>query len=265
MNKTIHRDPVNTTRIFDDRTVETDYATLIPILKPGLKVLDVGCGTGAISAGIAKHVGQGVVVGIDNTGSFIDSGKETYREVRNLELVHADLFDWNPDERFDLIVSARVLQWLRNPKDALIKMKSLLRPGGVVSILDYNHSALQWEPLPPQSMLTFYDAFLRWRADARMNNQIADDLPEYFSETGFHSIEVINADEVYRKGSDNFAARVGIWSKVAGMKQISDEGWITDELRMRAIEEYNTWIETAAESMTMKLNEVRGRSVIGNQ
>lgn len=265
MNKTIHRDPVNTTRIFDDRTVETDYATLIPILKPGLKVLDVGCGTGAISAGIAKHVGQGVVVGIDNTGSFIDSGKETYREVRNLELVHADLFDWNPDERFDLIVSARVLQWLSNPKDALIKMKSLLRPGGVVSILDYNHSALQWEPLPPQSMLTFYDAFLRWRADARMNNQIADDLPEYFSETGFHSIEVINADEVYRKGSDNFAARVGIWSKVAGMKQISDEGWITDELRMRAIEEYNTWIETAAESMTMKLNEVRGRSVIGNQ
>ena len=260
MNKTIHRDPVDTIRIFGDRTVETDYATLIPILNPGLKVLDVGCGTGAISAGIAKHVGPtGRVVGIDNTGNFIDSGKETYGKIGNLVLIHADLFDWNADEKFDLIVSARVLQWLKNPKDALTKMKSLLRPGGVVSILDYNHSALQWEPLPPQSMLTFYDAFLRWRADAGMNNQIANDLPEYFFETGFHSIEVINADEVYRKGSNNFAARVGIWSKVAGMKQISDEGWITDELRMRAIEEYNAWIETTAESMTMKLNEVRGR------
>lgn len=263
MNKTIHRDPVNTTRIFDDRTVETDYATLIPILKPGLKVLDVGCGTGAISAGIARHVGPaGCVVGIDNTGSFIDSGNETYREVGNLELIHTDLFDWSPDEKFDLVVSARVLQWLSNPKDALIKMKSLLRPGGVVSILDYNHSALQWEPLPPQSMLTFYDAFLRWRADAGMNNQIADDLQEYFSEAGFHSIEVIKADEVYRKGSNNFVARAGIWSKVAGMKQISDEGWIADELRIRAIEEYNTWIETEAESMTMKLKDVRGRLVL---
>lgn len=260
MNKTIHRDPVNATRIFDDRTVEADYTTLIPILKPGLQVLDVGCGTGAISAGIARYVGPaGRVVGIDNTGSFIDSGKETYGEVVNLDLINADLFDWNPDEKFDLIVSARVLQWLKNPKDALIKMKSLLGPGGVVSILDYNHSAIQWQPQPPQSMLTFYDAFLRWREDAGMNNQIADDLPEYFSEAGFRSIEVINADEVYRKGSDNFATRAGIWSKVAAMKQISDEGWIGDELRMQAIEDYDHWIETAAEAMTMKLKEVRGR------
>src|SRR5690606_6584386 len=263
MNKTIHRDPVNTTRIFDDRTLEADYATLIPLLKPGLRVLDVGCGTGAISAGIARYVGPGSVVGIDNTKSFIESGKETYREVGNLELIHADLFDWNPDEKYDLIVSARVLQWLNNPKGALIKMKSLLRPVGVVSVLDYNHSALQWEPLPPQSMLTFYDAFLRWRADAGMNNQIANDLREYFSEAGFHGIEVINADEVYRKGSNNFSARAGIWSKVAGMKQISDEGWIDDALRLQAIAEYNDWIETGAESMTMKLNEVRGRPGLG--
>src|SRR5690606_15082264 len=145
MNKTIHRDTGNTTRIFDDRTVEADYRTLTPVLKPGLRVLDVGCGTGAISAGIARLVGNtGRGVGIDNTENFIVSGRETYRDVGNLELIHADLFEWNTDEQFDLVVSARVLQWLSNPVQALKKMKTFLNPGGMVSVLDYNHSALSW-------------------------------------------------------------------------------------------------------------------------
>ncbi|HEX7015170.1 MAG TPA: methyltransferase domain-containing protein [Cyclobacteriaceae bacterium] len=259
MNKTIHRAP-DTTRIFDDRTLESDYATLVPILKPGLRVLDVGCGTGAISAGIARRVGQsGRVTGIDNTEHFILSGRETYNAVSNLNLVHADLFEFTVEEKFDLIVAARVLQWLSNPKDALTKIKALLKPGGTVSVLDYDHTALELEPQPPPSMLSFYDAFLRWREHAGMNNRIAKDLADYFSVAGFHSIEVFNADEVYSKGKANFAARAGIWSRVAGMKQISEEGWIDDTERLRAIEDYDRWVETEARSMTMKLNEVRGR------
>jgi hypothetical protein len=92
-----------------------------------------------------------------------------------------------------------------------------------------------------------------------MNNRIANDLAEYFHDAGYNSIEVINADEVYSKGAYNFGSRVGIWSKVAGMKQISEEGWIDDAARLQAIEEYDNWVETEAVSMTMKLNEVRGK------
>jgi ubiquinone/menaquinone biosynthesis C-methylase UbiE len=135
MNKTIHRSP-DTTRIFDDRTLESDYRTLIPLLKPGLRVLDVGCGTGAISAGIARRVGEsGHVTGIDNTEHFIVSGRETYKDVGNLDLLHADLFEFSSKTKFDLIVAARVLQWLSNPMDALTRMKTLLMPGGVASVL----------------------------------------------------------------------------------------------------------------------------------
>lgn len=258
MNKTIHRAP-DTTRIFDERTLESDYATLIPILRPGLRVLDVGCGTGAISAGIARHIGaSGHVTGVDNTEHFIVSGRAAYGDVGNLDLLHADLFEFNPDGKFDLIVAARVLQWLNNPKDALVKMKALLKPGGIVSVLDYDHTALTWDPQPPGSMLNFYDAFLRWREHAGMNNRMAKDLAEYFAAAGFHSIEVFNADEVYTRGCANFMARTGIWSKVAGMKQISEEGWIDDASRLQAIEDYDRWVDTDARSMTMRLNEVRG-------
>ncbi|WP_281227647.1 class I SAM-dependent methyltransferase [Flavobacterium aquiphilum] len=122
-NKHIQRESQQSTKIFDDRSLTNDYRNLSSILKPGMKVLDVGCGTGAISKDIANIVGEnGKVTGIDNTEGFILSGKESYQNITNLELIHVDLFDFNPEEKFDLIVSARVLQWLSNPKEALLKM-----------------------------------------------------------------------------------------------------------------------------------------------
>ncbi|MET4138372.1 methyltransferase domain-containing protein [Pedobacter sp. UYP1] len=260
MNKTIHRDHQTTNKIFDNRSLEKDYATLIPILKNGLRVLDVGCGTGAISKDIAGRVGpEGFVTGIDNTEKFIISGKESYQTTLNLELIHHDLFSYVSEEKFDLIVSARTLQWLSNPKEALLKFKSLLKPGGQLSILDYNHEQLSWQPQPPESMLYFYQTFLKWRADAGMNNHIAEDLPGYFAETGFLEIEVFNAEEVYQRQDDNFLQRIGIWSKVAGSTQMVEEGYLEDSLRLKAIEEYDQWISADAEQMIMKLKEVRGK------
>lgn len=138
-------------------------------------------------------------------------------------------------------------------------MKSLLKPNGQISILDYDHTNLIWNPLPPESMQEFYKTFLKWRADAGMNNKIGEDLPLLLKEAGFHSIEKINSDEVYLQEDVDFKSKIGIWSKVAGSRQMVDEGYLEDELRLKAIEEYNDWIENSALSMTMKLNEVRGK------
>jgi ubiquinone/menaquinone biosynthesis C-methylase UbiE len=260
MNKTIHRDPETTTKIFEDRSVETDFSTILPLLKNGMQVLDVGCGTGAISSGIADFVGpMGRVVGIDNTAEFIKSGKINHGAIHNLELICCDLFSYAPESTFDLIVSARTLQWLNNPKEALLKLKTFLKPGGQLSVLDYNHEALEWKPEPPDSMKLFYETFLRWRKDAGLNNHIAEDLADYFAETGFCSIELYQADEIYSKKDENFLDRIGIWSKVAGSKQMVEEGYITDELRIKAVKEYDVWIAEEAEQMTMKLKEVRGK------
>lgn len=258
-NKHIQRDG-NATKIFDARSLANDYRHLTQILKPGMNVLDVGCGTGSISKDIANICGEnGKVTGIDNTENFILSGQETYRSVTNLELISVDLFEYNPEIKFDLIVSARTLQWLSNPKEALIKMKSLLKPDGQISILDYDHTNLIWNPLPPESMQEFYKTFLKWRQDAGMNNKIAEDLPQLLNEVGFHSIEKINSDEIYNNGDSDFKSKIGIWSKVAGSTQMVEEKYLEDESRLNAIEEYNNWIENSAVSMTMKLNEVRGK------
>jgi len=257
--KEIKREGKGTAKLFDERSLEADYATLPPLLQQGWRVLDVGCGTGAISKGMALKVGStGRVTGIDNTAYFIESGKETYADVDNLNLLHTDLFAYEPDEKFDLITAARTLQWLSNPQEAVVKLRSMLKPGGVLSVLDYNHEALEWQPQPPASMQRFYATFLRWRGDAGMNNHIAEDLPDYFREAGLSDIEVLEANEVYKKGEPSFEHKVAIWSSVAQMTQMVDEGYIDNADRLLAIEEYNNWIKTDAQLMVMKLQEVRG-------
>ena len=258
-NKEIRRDGQSSTKIFDERTVEVDYRTIVSLLRPGMHVLDVGCGTGSISNGIAKYVGDnGRVTGIDNTAHFIASGKETYSKTKNLALMHVDLFNFNTDEKFDLVVSARTLQWLSNPGEAIARMKHFLKPGGILSVLDYNHSALEWTPSPPKSMTDFYKTFLRWRADAGMNNLMGDALYDLFVQNGLSDVQVFESNEVYTRDAENFSSRVGIWSKVAGLKQIVDEGYLHEADRVKAIQEYENWIEHTAQGMIMKLKEVRG-------
>jgi trans-aconitate methyltransferase len=198
----------------------------------------------------------GQVVGIDNTERFIQSGKENHGSVPNLTLLHADLFDFDPEEKFDLIVAARVLQWLRNPLEALSRFRDLLKPQGQVSVLDYNHQDLEWQPAPPASMVHFYQTFLKWRAQAGMNNKIAEDLGDYFREQGFHDIEVLPADEVYKRGEPNFTAKLGIWSQVARSTQMVEEGYLAEEDRQQALAEYQDWIAQDATLMVMKLKTI---------
>jgi len=253
--------PKGSAPVLNFRTLENDYSTLTPLLKKGLRVLDVGCGTGAISKGIAEKVGKtGQVIGIDRSEDLIKEGKALFGFPDNLELIVSGLFDYEPSEKFDLIVATRVLQWLENPQAALQKMKTWLKPNGQISILDYNHEALAWTPAPPKSMQVFYQAFLDWRNNMGLNNRIAEDLPSYFEIAGLHEIEVISANETYNKGDYNFLHKAGIWIEVAkgvGQKMV-EEGFVSEELTQKAMKEHQYWIETEAEQMVMKLNDVRG-------
>lgn len=258
MRKEINRDPDASARIFDHRTLEKDYRTLVPLLKRGMRILDVGCGTGAITKDVARAVGPaGFVVGIDNTKAFIEHGSKHYDNIRNMELVCEDVFAFQPKEKFDLVVAARVLQWIPDVKRAVEMLRTFIKPQGILSVLDYNHEALEWKPEPPASMRKFYNAFLAWRAHAGMDNRVSENVADHFHQCGLHSVEVYSADEIYSRSDVDFIERLDIWTKVAGLKQIVDEGFIDESSRMRAVEEYQAWMH-GAESMTMRLKEVRG-------
>jgi len=255
--KFIDRKDQQANKIFERRTLSSDYRTLLPLLSSGMKILDVGCGTGTLTNEVAAHIGDGTIIGLDNTAAFIDSGNELYGSTKNLSLVCSNIFDYQPPHQFDLIITARTMQWLSDIPKALDLFKSWLKPAGQISILDYNHTTIEWNPTPPESMLEFYSTFLKWREDAGMNNRVANEVDVLLQEAGFNAIQVINADQVYKRGEDNFEVSLAIWNKVAQSRQMVTEGYITDELRLQAIEEYTRWIETEATSMILRMNDVR--------
>jgi SAM-dependent methyltransferase len=228
-----------------------------------MHVLDVGCGSGAITKGMAEHVGSnGCVIGIDTSSELIEQARLSHKDLTNLSFEKQSIFEYQPAEQFDLIASARTLQWLNNPMEALTKMRSLLKPGGIISILDYNHEKIEWQPAPPDSMKFFYAQFLAWRQDAGMNNHIADDLVNMFSSIGLKKITIADAGELCSIEDVEFLETAGIWKKVAETRgqQMVRDGYVTGQERLNAIRDYSAWLEEDGQSMNLYLRAVSGHN-----
>jgi ubiquinone/menaquinone biosynthesis C-methylase UbiE len=143
--------PEGTGAILDARALATDHRRLAALLRPGLAVLDVRCGTGAITRGIAEAVGrQGRAVGVDVNASMIEKARGAHRGMPGLSFEVADVHAL-PGGGFDIVTAARALQWLAEPAAALRRMAEAARPGGRVVVLDFNHEKAVWKPEPPRA------------------------------------------------------------------------------------------------------------------
>jgi SAM-dependent methyltransferase len=162
---------------------------------------------------------------------------------------------------FDLVSAARVLQWLAHPLDALRMLVTATKPGGQVVILDYNHEKIVWHPPPPAGMRMFYTAFLRWRAEAGMDNAIADHLAEMYAQVGLVDIVATPQPEVTQRTDPDFAVRLGLWAEVAATRghQMVSDGVITESQRAAAETEYRAWLHDHAASHSLDLIAVEGR------
>ncbi|MBD0255861.1 MAG: methyltransferase domain-containing protein [Cytophagales bacterium] len=257
------RMPEGTSHLLDQRTLAASYRSLAALITPGMAVLDVGCGTGAITRGMAELTTRtGTVLGIDASPALIAEAQAKHAGVAGLGFAVADVHTFRPDVPFDVVASARTLQWLANPYEALQRMVGFLKPGGIVSVLDYNHEKIAWNPAPPASMLLFYDAFLRWRADAGMQNDIADRLAGYFETAGLGEIATTSQAETVRRTDPGYAAKMGIWAIVAETRghQLVADGYVTEAQRQAAVQDYTAWVATDADRMEMYLLAVEGRS-----
>lgn len=248
--------------ILDRRTVENSNRNLIKYLKPGLSVLDVGCGSGAITRGIAKFVGsQGRVLGVDPSENLIAQARQHSDALPQLAFQQGDIYHFETNESFDLVTCARVLQWLAKPEEALARMAKLVKPGGYLAVLDYNHEKIEWTPEPPAAMTKFYGAFLKWRQEAGFDNAIADHLKALFEQLGFIAVTTEPQFEISVKNEPSFAVASRIWSEVAELRgpQLVKDGYIPEEDRLAAIEAYDQWIATTGESMRLYLLAVEAR------
>lgn len=134
------------------RTAENSAAYLLPHLRPGLELLDVGCGPGTITADFARRVAPGRVVGIDRAEGVLEQAR-AYAAEKNVsvELRTGDVYALDfPDASFDVVHAHQVLQHLTEPVRALRELRRVLRPGGVLAARDGDYSCFSWAPLDPR-------------------------------------------------------------------------------------------------------------------
>ncbi|GAB6876106.1 class I SAM-dependent methyltransferase [Thermaerobacter litoralis] len=117
------------------------------------EVLDVACGTGEITAMLARRVGAaGRVTGLDFSAGMLGIARQRMERLGvsgRVELVQGDALNLPFGEgRFDLVTMGFALRNVADLDRALAEMVRVTRPGGRVLILELSHSPWPWVRIP---------------------------------------------------------------------------------------------------------------------
>ncbi|TXS16185.1 methyltransferase domain-containing protein [Streptomyces sp. ms191] len=195
------------------RTAANSAAYLIPELRPGLDVLDVGCGPGTITADLAALVAPGRVTAVDAAPDVLEKARQVADErgLRNVEFAVADVHALDfPDDSFDVVHAHQVLQHVGDPVRALREMRRVCRPGGVVAARDSDYGSFAWFPERPA--LDAWQAL--YRRVARANGGEPDAGRRLFSwarRAGFTQITTTAATWCFAQ-PDERAWWSGLWA-----------------------------------------------------
>jgi len=115
--------------LYDDRHsfVWRAGAGLLDLLnpQPGERILDLGCGTGHLTAKIAEA--GAVVVGLDSSPAMIAQARQNFPSLR---FVLAEARDFRFEDSFDAVFSNAVLHWIPDAESVVKCVAAVLRPGG---------------------------------------------------------------------------------------------------------------------------------------
>jgi ubiquinone/menaquinone biosynthesis C-methylase UbiE len=130
------------------RTAENSAAYLLPELRGGMDLLDVGCGPGTITVDLARIVAPGRVTGIDRSAEIVADATAYAREQRvDAAFEAGDVYALRfAAGAFDVVHAHQVLQHLADPVAALREMRRVLRPGGIVAARDGDYASFAWAP-----------------------------------------------------------------------------------------------------------------------
>lgn len=246
--------------VLNRRTLNHDFRRLAEILRSGMAVLDVGCGTGAITAGIARRAGpSGRVVGVDRDETLLELARAG-NDSPNLRFVSGDALSLDFDGEFDIAASARTLQWVSDPARAVIRLAASVKPGGKVIVLDYCHELSRWEPEPPPEFSRFYSAFLAWRTANGWSNRMGDELPSLLRAAGLVDVESRNDDEIVERGEPDFERATAIWvGSIETMgSAMAAAGFWTERDRAEALESYARYVQCDLRRQMLAMRSVVG-------
>lgn len=149
-DKYLHGHHESVLRSHSWRTASNSAAYLLAHLRPGMSLLDVGCGPATITADFVELVAPGRVVGIEPVAGILDTARKNAESAGVSDQISFDVGDVYDlpyvDDTFDVVHAHQVLQHLSDPVAALREMRRVCRPEGIVAARDVDYGAVTWFP-----------------------------------------------------------------------------------------------------------------------
>ncbi len=126
---------------YRSRTLAAAAGFFLRHIKPGISLLDCGCGPGSITVGFAEAIAPGQVTAIDIDPYMVEQACAAAAQGGTAN-VHFEVADMHklpfPDNSFDAVWTSSVMQYIEDPVAVAKEMLRVLKPGGVLGERDRN-------------------------------------------------------------------------------------------------------------------------------
>ena len=215
-------------RLYDK---DTEHALQRAGLRPGWRVLDVGCGPGDVSFVAARLVGPtGTVLGVDAAAEVVELARTRAAEqgLSWVSFEHATMGDIALDEPVDAVVGRLILMHLPDPVSALRRLAALVRPGGVIAFCETDIGAVRSVPETPLFRAVTEGIVSAFRAIG-LDPSFGTTLHSLFQRAGMPSPQLTLAAPIGGVNApDIFAYAMEVWRLVLPVAK--ELGLVTDDL-----------------------------------
>jgi ubiquinone/menaquinone biosynthesis C-methylase UbiE len=235
------------TAMMASRTARRHAAFLVSHLKPGMKVLDCGCGPGSITLGLAEIVSPGEAVGTDLEESQLELGRAAAakRQISNARFQVASAYELPfADESFDAVFISAVLGNLREPLRGLAEAYRILKPDGVIGVKEFDHGGDLLYPLE-SDLAAGLNLYYRLRRHYGHDPESGRKVRGLLEQAGFRNVNLTATYETY-SGADvlpQFGRGYAALISEAFAEPLQRLGWVTPEVMhqiIRAWQEFPT-------------------------
>lgn len=163
-------------------------------LRAGMRALEVGCGSGAVTRVMGRIAGPGFAMGVDQSPERLKAARVfARREQVRVRFKIGDAYALPiPDAKLDFAWSRFLFQYLKDPNLALQEMIRVTRPGGIVAVADLDGQLEQFYPLDRSQQRDVAEA-LRILSTTGLDTRIGRKLYTMFYEAGLRGIRVTAA------------------------------------------------------------------------